>query len=179
MRLKAVATALVGVAAIPGAAGCGNDNTSSATHRMSVRRGLGAPGAKVRFVAPTEAQTVGSTVVVRVRLEHFRLAPSKVGQAARRGEGHLHFSMDQGKFDHPKYSGANGDEAVNLGVAGRYSPAVKPSIVYTHLPTGTHELEVYLANNDHTSTGIASFVSFKVRAGGAPPVVPQGNGSGY
>jgi hypothetical protein len=146
---------------------------------MSVRRGLGAPGAKVRFVTPAEAETIGSTVVVRVRLEHFKLAPGKVGQAAVKGEGHLHFSMDQGKFDHPQYSGANGEEAVNLGVAGQYSPAVKPSIVYTHLPTGTHELEVYLANNDHTNTGVASFVSFKVKEGGAPPVVPQGSGSGY
>jgi len=181
-RVRAVATGLVALA-LPGLAACGSDNSSNAgsTRSSSVRsrKTIGAPGAKVEFVTPTEAATLGSTVVARVRLEHFKLAPNKVGKSAQQGEGHLHFSLDQGKFDHPKYSGANGQEAVKLGVAGKYSPSVKPFIVYSHLPTGIHELEVYLANNDHSNTGVFSFVSFRVEAGGAAPAVPKGGGAGY
>jgi hypothetical protein len=182
MRLKAIAVALAGVAALPGVAACGSSASNGKTTSsgsMRTRKGIGAPGAKVRFVTPREASTLGSTVVARVRLTHFKLAPKKVGKAAEQGEGHLHFSLDQGKFDRPKYSGANGREAVKLGVQGQYSPSVKPTIVYSNLPTGTHELEVYLANNDHTSTGVTSFVSFIVKAGGAAPSVPKGSGSGY
>jgi hypothetical protein len=177
-RRSALAVALVGVAALPALGGCGSNNTTSSGSTRS-RKGPGAPGAKVKFVTPKEASTQPGTVVVRVTLTHFKLAPKKVGEPAKRGEGHLHFSLDGGKFDRPKYSGPNGKEAVKLGVQGKYSPSVKPTIVYTNLPTGTHELEVYLANNDHTSTGVTSFVSFVVKAGGAAPSVPKGSGSGY
>jgi hypothetical protein len=177
-RRGALAVALVGVAALPALGGCGSGNTTS-SGSMRSRKTVGAPGAKVRFVAPKEASTQPGTVIVRVKLTHFKLAPKKVGQAAKQGEGHLHFSLDQGKFDRPKYSGPNGKEAVKLGVQGKYSPSVKPTIVYTNVPTGTHELEVYLANNDHTNTGVSSFVSFIVKAGGAAPSVPKGSGSGY
>jgi hypothetical protein len=179
-RLKTIATALVGLAALPGLAGCGSDNgNATPSGSMRTRKGIAAPGAKVKFVTPKEASTLGPTIVVRVKLTHFKLAPKNVGKAARQGEGHLHFSLDQGKFDRPKYSGANGREAVKLGAQGQYSPSVKPTIVYSHLPTGTHELEVYLANNDHTNTGVSSFVSFFVKAGGPAPSVPKGSGSGY
>jgi hypothetical protein len=169
--------ALLGLAALPAVAGCGSSTGNTTSTRS--RKTAGAPGAKVKFVTPKEASTQGATVVVRVTLAHFKLAPKQVGKAAKQGEGHLHFSLDQGKFDRPKYSGPNGKEAVKLGVQGKYSPSVKPTIVYTNLPTGTHELEVYLANNDHTNTGVNSFVSFVVKAGGAAPSVPKGSGSGY
>jgi hypothetical protein len=180
-RRGALAVALVGVAALPALGGCSSAGTSSTTSSGSMRsrKTVGAPGAKVRFVTPKEASTQPATVVARVKLIHFKLAPKQVGKAAKQGEGHLHFSLDRGQFDRPKYSGPNGKEAVKLGVEGKYSPSVKPTIVYTNLPTGTHELEVYLANNDHTNTGVYSFVSFIVKAGGAAPSVPKGSGSGY
>jgi hypothetical protein len=182
MRLKAIAVALAGLAALPALAGCGGSgspNASTSNSSMRTRKGIGAPGAKVSFVTPREASTLGPTVVVRVKLKHFTLAPKQVGKAAKQGEGHLHFSLDQGKFDHPKYSGANGRTAVKLGVEGQYSPSTTPSIVYKQIPPGTHELEVYLANNDHTSTGVGRFVSFMVKAGGAAgPPAPTGGGSG-
>jgi hypothetical protein len=182
MRLTALVAVLAGLVALPAALGCGgggSNGTAASSGSMRTRKGVGAPGAKVRFVTPKEASTVGSTVVVRVKLTHFKLAPNKVGKPAVQGEGHLHFSLDRGQFDHPKYSGANGKEAVKLGVAGQYSPSVKPTIVYSNVPTGTHELEVWLANNDHTSTGVTDFVSFIVKAGGSAPSVPKGSGSGY
>ncbi len=180
-KSSTIAAALAGFAVVSCLAACGSNNgsNSSSTAMTRSRKTVGAPDAKVSFVTPKEASTVGSTVVARVRLTHFTLAPNKVGQAAKQGEGHLHFSMDQGKFDNPRHSGANGREAVKLGVQGKYSPSVKPVIVYTSLPTGIHELEVYLANNDHSNTGVAAFVSFRVKAGGAAPSVPKGGGSGY
>ena len=177
LSLLTVAAGLVALVAAGCGGGAGGSAASSASMRN--RKGIGAPGAKVRFVTPKEASTVGPTVVVRVKVSDFKLAPSKVGKPAKQGEGHLHFSLDHGKFDHPKYSGANGRQAVKLGVAGQYSPSAKPTIVYSHLPTGTHELEVWLANNDHTSTGVTKFVSFIVKAGGPAPSVPKGSGSGY
>jgi hypothetical protein len=182
MRLKAIAVALAGLAALPALAGCGggSSNASNSNSAMRTEKGIGAPGAKVSFVAPKEASTLGQTVVVRVKLKHFKLAPKQVGKAAKQGEGHLHFALDQGKFDHPKFSGANGRTAVNLGAEGQYSPSTTPSIVYRHIPPGTHELEVYLANNDHTNTGVSRFVSFVVKAGGSTgPPAPTGGGSGY
>ena len=60
-------------------------------------------------------------------------------------------------------SGANGKLAVTLGVQGKYSPSVTPSITYKGLPPGKHRLEVYLANNDHTNTGVESSTSFTVK----------------
>jgi hypothetical protein len=52
---------------------------------------------------------------------------------------------------------------VSLGVQGKYSPSVTPSITYKGLPTGKHKLEVYLANNDHTNTGVEGRTSFTVK----------------
>jgi hypothetical protein len=176
MKLRAPAMTFVGLAALVGATACGSSSSSS-THTRG--KAVGAPGAKIRFVSPKEASVVGPTVVAKVTLRHFKLAPNKVGKAAKQGEGHLHFSLDRGKFDFPKYSGANGRKAVKLGVQGKYSPSTVPSITYRNLPSGTHELGVYLANNDHTNTGVAKFVSFIVKGNGPQPSVPPSSGTGY
>ena len=71
--------------------------------------------------------------------------------------------LDEGKFDAPKYSGANGKLAQKLGVVGSYSPAVVPRITYTRIPPGQHKLEVYLANNDHTNTGVEAETEFATK----------------
>jgi plastocyanin len=139
------------------AAGCGGGGGKKSSTAKST-----APRATVAFVSPTKGSTVGSTVTARVTLSNFKLAPQDVGKKPKPGEGHLHFSMDGGKFDHPKYSGANGKLAVKLGVDGKYSPAVTPSITYRHLPVGKHKLEVYLANNDHSNTGVEAETEFTV-----------------
>jgi hypothetical protein len=141
------------------AAGCGgNDKSSSQTSKS-----VGAPGAKVSFVTPTNGAVTGSPVLVKVKVTGFKLAPGDVGKAAKQGEGHLHFAMDGGKYDRPKFSGANGKLAARLGVAGRYSPATKPTIVYRGLPRGRHTLIVFLANNDHTNTGVRAQTKFTVK----------------
>lgn len=124
---------------------------------------VSAPGAKVEFRAPKEGSTVASTFTARVKLTNFTLDAKDVGKAARQGYGHLHFVLDKGKFDTPKYSGANGKLARKLGVVGSYSPAVAPRITYTRIPPGQHKLEVYLANNDHADTGVEAETEFAIK----------------
>ena len=168
MRLRAIALLLGALTMLVFAAGCGSKKkkasaSTTTTPTTTTAKTVGAPGAKVTFVKPKSGSTQARTVLVKVKVSHFKLAPNQVGRAAKQGEGHLHFSLDGGKYDFPKYSGANGKLAVTLGVQGKYSPSVTPSIAYKGLPPGKHRLEVYLANNDHTNTGVEATTSFTVR----------------
>ena len=123
--------------------------------------GAGSPA--VSFVTPKAAAKTGSTVTFRVKLSNFTLDPQDVGKRNKANVGHLHFQMDGGKFDYPKYSGANGKLAVMLGIQGKYSPSVAPAIRYSHLPAGKHTLVVFLANNDHSPEGAKASLTFTVR----------------
>jgi hypothetical protein len=175
MSLRATAAALVGMAAIVSVAGCGGNSSSTASNST-----VGAPGAKVSFVKPRNGSTVGPVVVAKVKLANFKLAPGQVGKAAKQGQGHLHFSLDNGKYDYPKYSGANGKTAVKLGAQGNYSPSTTPSITYSNIPSGKHTLLVYLANNDHTDTGVATSTTFTVKGGaGSAPAPAPSKSSGH
>jgi hypothetical protein len=144
--------------------GCGSSDKSSDTSPQSAASApAAAPKPTVRFVTPKNDAKLSGAVKVKVALTNFQIAPQAVGQAPRPGQGHLHFRMDDGKFDYPKYSGPNGQIAKKLGVTGHYSPALAPHITYKHLPPGKHELEVYLANNNHTNVGIEAKVAFTLR----------------
>lgn len=127
--------------------------------------GLGVAASKpgVKFVTPKSGAITTSTVTASVKLSNFTIDAAAVGKKAVAGKGHLHFSMDKGKFDRPKHSGANGTLAAKLGVAGKYSPSVAPTITYKGLPKGKHTLAVYLANNNHTNAGGVAQVSFTVK----------------
>jgi hypothetical protein len=163
--IRWTSVALVAVAGVA-ATGCGSDNkdkSSSTQAQTTTSAQTGAPGAKVSFVSPAKGASVSGPVKVKVKVSGFTLDPKAVGQKPVQGHGHLHFSMDNGKYDHPKYSGANGKLAVKLGVDGKYSPSVTPTIVYKDLPKGKHELEVYLANNDHSDTGVEAKTEFTVK----------------
>ena len=166
-RLLTIGAALAIAALV--VAGCGSskkksNSTAAAPPQTTTHaKTTGAPGAKVTFVTPKKGSTTGGTVKVKVKLTGFTLAPKAVGKPPVQGQGHLHFSMDDGKFDHPKYSGANGQLAVKLGVDGKYSPSVTPTITYKGLPKGKHVLEVYLANNDHSNTGVEGRTEFTVQ----------------
>jgi hypothetical protein len=160
MRFR-VGFVLLAAACLVVFAGCGDSKKSE--NKSAPASKVGAPGAKVSFVAPKDGSTQGSTVAATVRLTKFQLSPATVGKAAKAGQGHLHFAMDNGKFDYPKYSGANGQLAEKLGVAGKYSPSVTPTITYKGLPKGKHELEVYIANNDHTIAGPEAKTEFTVK----------------
>jgi hypothetical protein len=181
MRLKTLAVLVVAPAALMLIGGCGDDNkdknaTSTATTQTT--KTVGAPGAEASFVSPQDGSTVGRTVTAKVKLSGFKLAANQVGKPASEGEGHLHFSLDEGKYDLPKYSGANGKLAVKLGVQGKYSPSVTPSITYKKLPPGDHKLEVYLANNDHSNTGVEASTSFTVKSGAESSGSASSGGSG-
>ena len=134
----AIATLAAVVIALPASAGMG-------------------PSAKV------SVEVTGSTAVATVKLSHFTIDAKDVGKAKSAGKGHLHFALDGGKYDFPKYSGANGQLAVKLGIAGKYSPAVTPTITYKNLPSGTHSLTVFVVNNDHSNTGAKASTHFTVK----------------
>lgn len=145
MRLKnAFALAAVSSVAALGVAACGGDDERS-----------------VSFVEPMDGSTTGTTVTADVELSEFQIDPENVGKANEEGTGHLHFSMDGGKYDYPKYSGANGELAKQLGVEGQYSPSTEPTITYENLPPGQHTLEVELVNNDHSGTGTSATTTFE------------------
>jgi hypothetical protein len=145
-------------------AGCGSDDkSSSSTQPTGQTQQAAGPKPTVAFVTPKDGSSMSGAVTAKVTLSNFKIAPQAVGQAPRPGEGHLHFKMDEGKYDFPKYSGPNGQIAKKLGVTGHYSPALAPKITYKNLPPGKHELEVYLANNNHTNVGVEAKVEFQVK----------------
>jgi hypothetical protein len=153
MSLKRALVPLAIVAAL-GVAACGDDDddeSSSAESQPSVS-----------FVSPAEGEVTADEVTAEVELDGFEIDALGVGKASEPNKGHLHFSLDGGKFDEPKYSGANGELAVKLGVDGKYSPSTEPAITYSGLPKGEHTLEVDLANNDHSETGTTASTTFTV-----------------
>jgi hypothetical protein len=159
MKLKALPFALLAVAV----AGCGSSSgeESAPTQQQP-------PAAVAAHVLPKPTVNLkvvdsGSGFKVAVALNHFQIAPKLVGQAPVPGKGHLHFMLDGGKFDYPRYSGPNGALAKKLGVAGSYSPAVMPEIAYSHLPPGRYTLICMLANNNHTPTGVEAKQTIVVR----------------
>lgn len=147
---------VMAVAATSVAAGCGGSDTAS-------RATSTAMGPAVSFVSPTANAELSGPVTAKVKIDGFTINADHVGKATVAGEGHVHFQMDGGKYDFPKYSGANGDLAVKLHVDGKYSPAVMPNITYTNLPSGPHTLKVFLVDNLHTDLGPMAETTFTVQ----------------
>jgi len=141
----AVAAALVPAAV---AAGCGDDNSNDPS---------------VSFVEPAKNATVGKDFTATVKLDNFTIDGAAVGKAPEDNKGHLHFSLDNGKYDTPEYSGPNGKLAKQLNVDGQYSPAVMTTITYKGISAGKHTLKVELANNNHTPTGKQATEEITVR----------------
>ncbi|MEA2217887.1 MAG: hypothetical protein QOJ35_513 [Solirubrobacteraceae bacterium] len=105
-------------------------------------------------------------VTVTIKTKNFTIDAKDVGKAPKAGKGHEHFAMDHGKYDHPKYSGANGTLAKTLGVDGMYSPSVTNKVVYTGLPKGRHTITVFLVRNSHANyknSGAKKTLTFTVR----------------
>jgi hypothetical protein len=164
-KKKILTIAAIGAAgALAGCGSSSSDSSSSSSSQASTQSApAAAPRPTVAFATPKDGASEGNTVKFTVALTHFQLAPNAVGQAPRPNQGHLHFKMDEGKFDYPRYSGPNGLIAKKLGVTGHYSPALTPEITYRNLPKGKHVVEVYLANNNHTNVGVEDKLTFVVK----------------
>jgi hypothetical protein len=154
--------AVLAAAAALGLAACGEDDEETTSASEGTSTTASAEDATVEFISPEDGATESDTVTADVEIEGFELAADQVGKPAMDGEGHLHFSLDEGEYDNSKYSGENGKLAEQLGVDGQYSPSTEPTITYEGLPAGEHTLEVYLANNDHTDTGVVAETTFTV-----------------
>ena len=169
MRTRSFTT-MLGAAALAGA-GCGGGGEKADTSAApppakttpSATTGLPAPDAKVTVTQPQTGSTTSVPVVARVDLQGFELSEATVGKAAKQGQGHLHFQLDGGKYDYARYSGPNGELAEKLGVQGKYSPSVTPTVTYTNIPAGEHTLKVFVANNDHEDTGVVAETTFTVQ----------------
>lgn len=104
-------------------------------------------------ITSLKAKQSGNRVTVTISTKNFTIDAKNVGKSPKSGRGHEHFSMDKGKYDFAKYSGANGKLAEQLGVQGKYSPSVNNKVVYTGLPKGKHTITVRLVKNSHANYG--------------------------
>jgi hypothetical protein len=127
------------------------------------------------------------SVVARVRVHNFNLAPAQFGRAPQLGQGFIRFSLnkvpdtvDEGEeeaaatnplgsgrvigrsFDFPRFSGPNGLLAQELEAEGQYSPATLPQIYYRNLPEGFFRLVITLAQNDGTPTPYHTVTHFRI-----------------
>lgn len=131
---------------------------------------LGLAGTAAAAGAPTISSLTtkqsGNKVTVTIKTKSFTIDTKDVGKSPKAGKGHEHFAMDKGKYDHPKYSGANGTLARQLGVEGKYSPSVTNVVTYKGLPKGKHSVTVFLVRNNHANypnSGAKKTLTFTVR----------------
>lgn len=188
MRSRTAIAAAIVSAALPLLAGCGG----SAPARIEP-----PPGApSIKIVAPRNgAHQLSRSMVVKVRIDNFRLSPAHFGGEPLLGEGNIHFSLNavpacvypkelaralksplgRGRlfgpsFDYPRYAGPNGVLAERIGSAGAYSPATRPEIYYHDLPPGFYRLLVILAQNNGLPTLYHAVTNFQIlRPPGNPP----------
>lgn len=164
MRAKhVVPVALIGALAL---AACGKESSQqkpSGAPSVQGTQELKGPKVGVAIVRPKPGDTVDDEVTATVSLRGFRLDSDSFGDLSEPGTGHLHFSLDEGKFDYARYAGKSARLGRTLGVNGKYSEALQPRITYRNLPRGRHTLDVVLANNDHSDAGPKATTSFTVR----------------
>jgi hypothetical protein len=146
-------------------------------HRSRLTVGLAAAGTALALsttavaaggptISSLTSKQSGNKVTVTIRTKSFTIDTKDVGKAPKAGKGHEHFAMDKGKYDQPKYSGANGTLAKQLGVNGKYSPSVNNKVTYTGLPKGKHTVTVFLVRNNHANypnSAAKKTISFTVK----------------
>lgn len=152
----------------------------------------------VQIISPRNgSRQQNRSVVVKVRVNNFRLAPLQFGRQPQLGEGYVRFSLNRvpncvrpealekalasptsagrliGKsYDYPKYSGPNGVLAERIGTAGLYSPATKPEIFYGKLPPGYYRLVILLAQNNGVAEDANAVTNFQVLTNPRGPQPP-------
>lgn len=177
--------ALVALIALAGAAATALSRTDAAEEEPS----FSLPGQpNIELLTPRNgSRHHNRSVVVRVKVDNFTLAPDRIGSQPRLGEGYIKFSLNRipdcvepeklreaeqdprgpgrlvgRSFDFPEYSGINGLLAEKIGSVGSYSPATEPHILYAGLPPGFYRLVVTLARNDGTSTPAHDVTIFQI-----------------
>lgn len=175
------AVALAAVLAVSLAGGTGDEQAERTT----------APGEpSVAVISPRNgARQSARSVVVKVKLENFHLAPGHFGGEPQLGEGHIRFGLNRvpdcvdpvklqraeespvgrgrlvgASFDFPRYAGPNGVLAERIGSSGSYSPATRPEIYYHDLPAGFYRLVVTLARNNGATTPYHAVTNFQILA---------------
>lgn len=129
----------------------------------------------------------GDSVVAKVKVHNFTLAPAQFGKTPQLGQGIIRFSLNKvpdevdeseqeeaasnplgsGKvigrsFDFPQFAGPNGILAERFDSEGQYSPATQPQIYYHNLPEGQFRLVITLAQNDGTPTPYHTVTHFRI-----------------
>ena len=127
------------------------------------------------------------SVVARVKVHNFTLAPAQFGKTPQLGQGMLRFSLNKvpddvdesevedaesnplgsgrvigRSFDLPRFAGPNGLLARRLDAENKYSPATQPHIYYRNLPEGMFRLVITLAQNDGSATPYHTVTHFRV-----------------
>lgn len=156
----------------------------------------------VEFISPRNgARQDAHSVVIKVDVENFELAPARFGDQPELGQGNLRFSLNRvpdcvepaklqqainsplGKsrlkgasLDFPEYAGPNGVLGKRLGVSSEYSPATRPEIYYQNLQPGFYRLVVALAQNNGKATQYHDVTTFQIlpRPGAKPKACPAG-----
>lgn len=142
----------------------------------------------VEVIAPRNgSRHTARSVVVRVEVDNFRMAPAHFGGEPQLGEGHVRFSLNRvpdcvepakleraeqsplgggrlvgASFDFPEYAGPNGLLAERIGTQGSYSPATRPEIYYHELPAGFYRIVITLAENNGSPTPYHTVANFQV-----------------
>lgn len=191
-----IALAAVALASLPALLLAGDSDG-----RQSKRSTLpGEP--RVEVISPRNgARQSARSVVVKVELENFRLAPRRFGGEPQLGEGHIRFALNRvpdcvdpaklrraeesplgrgrlvgASFDFPRYAGPNGVLAERVGSSGSYSPATRPEIYYHELPAGFYRLVITLARNNGATTPYHAVTNFQILTppGHEPKPCPPG-----
>jgi hypothetical protein len=131
----------------------------------------------------------GDSVVARVKVHNFTLAPRQFGKTPQLGQGMLRFSLNKvpddvdeseveeaesnplgsgrvigRSFDEPRFAGPNGILAKRLDSVRKYSPATQPHIYYRNLPEGQYRLVITLAQNDGSPTPYHAVTHFRIES---------------
>lgn len=116
-------------------------------------------GPSLSIDAPQDGATVpGGGVEVRATPSNFQIV-SKLGQAAARGEGHVHFYMDVDTV--PTEAGKPA-----VTEQGTYHATATTSYTWPNVTPGEHSFSVQLVNNDHTPLSPPVFRTVKVTVEG-------------
>lgn len=190
MRLrKATLAALLLTGAAVAAAIVFGGTTDSTKAKAAEEANPGEPTVSIVSPRNGEVQT-NHSVVVKVDLQNFQLAPSHFGKEPELGEGSIRFSLRRvpncvdpkklakainsprgngrlkGKsMDFPRFAGPNGILAEEIEVAGEYSPATRPEIFYHRLQWGFYRLTVTLAQNNGDVTPYHAVTNFQILIG--------------